>query len=315
MPDAPLFRQPLDLDWLARETAATRIDYCEVVSGGKSVFVHARDARVRDKLHKVNSITKSVLSLTIGIALERGDFPALATPIGDFFPEARTGDKANVAIEHLLTMTPGWDWPEMGDWGGLPSPMIDSPDWVRYVLSRPMKYKPGSRMFYDSGSSHLLSAILQKTSGVSTSAYAGEHLFAPLGIDKYRWPADAHGIDIGGFGLELRAPDLTKLARLMLAQGRVDDRQIVPAAWIEAGTLAYRHTYDHIGSYGYHWWVMAENDRPISPAIYFAMGYGGQYVFVAPELELAVVFASTLYKHTFHPYRLFKRLLRLDSPE
>jgi CubicO group peptidase (beta-lactamase class C family) len=210
-------------------------------------------------------------------------------------------------------MTPGWDWQEMGAWGGLPTPMTDSPDWVRYVLSRPMKHKPGKRMCYDSGSSHLLSAILQATTGLSSAEYARRHLFEPIGIERFRWGSDTNGIVIGGFGLELAPPDLAKLGQLMLNRGLWQGRRIVSEDWIAASTSARYHTYDHIGSYGYHWWVLPQDEESDRPAVYFAMGYGGQYLFIVPRLELVVVFASTLYKRTFFPYRLFKKWLNLEE--
>ncbi|WP_256757510.1 serine hydrolase [Cohnella sp. WQ 127256] len=302
----------LNLDLLTQKVNTSKIDYCEVRLRDQVIFTHERNAQSKDNLHKINSITKSVLSLLIGIAIERGELPSIQTSIAQYFPEALEESKEDVTIENLLTMTPGWDWPEMGDWGGLPKPMINSPDWVKYILSRPMKYSPGKRMFYDSGSSHLLSAIVQKISGMTTADYAEKYLFKPLGIEQYRWHSDAKGISIGGFGLELKAPDLMKIGQLMLHKGRWNNEQLVPEHWVTKSTTAHHHTYDHIGSYGYHWWIMASDDKPISPAIYFAMGYGGQYIFVIPEHELIVTFASTLYKHTFLPYRLFKQFVGIE---
>ncbi|WP_182300876.1 serine hydrolase domain-containing protein [Cohnella cholangitidis] len=306
----------LNLDFLDQQVSKTKIDCCEVFLRDRVIYTHARNSHSKDKLHKINSITKSVLGLLVGIAIERGEIPGIDVPISEYYSDAASSDKNAITIENLLTMTPGWDWPEMGDWGGLPNPMINSPNWVRFILSRPMKYAPGRRMFYDSGSSHLLSGILQQVSGMTTSEYAESLLFKPLGIEQYRWYSDAKGIVIGGFGLELKAPDLMKLGQLMLHQGKRNSMQIVPERWISESTKARYHTYEHIGSYGYHWWVMADDQQqPLSPAVYFAMGYGGQYIFVVPEQELIVTFASTLYKQTFLPYRLFKQLLGMSLRE
>ncbi|QJD82590.1 serine hydrolase domain-containing protein [Cohnella herbarum] len=300
----------LNLNYLSQQVPKSKIDYCEVFLRDRIVFAHARNSHSADKLHKINSITKSVLSLLIGIAIERGEIPSIDTSIADYFPKARGTPKEKVTIENLLTMTPGWDWPEMGDWGGLPNPMITSPNWVDFILSRPMLHSPGTRMYYDSGSSHLLSAILQKATGMTSAEYAETFLFKPLGIEQYRWYSDAKGIIIGGFGLELRAPDLMKIGQLSLGNGRWHSEQVVPELWIVESTKPRFHTYDHIGSYGYHWWSMSdENREPLTPVVYFAMGYGGQYIFVVPEHEIIVTFASTLYKQTFLPYRLFKQVL------
>jgi CubicO group peptidase (beta-lactamase class C family) len=297
------------LEWLHQQVSKTKIDFCEISYRNQVVFTHARNANSANKLHKINSITKSVLSLLVGIALDQKLIERLETPISNYFPQLKDTEAADLTLVNLLTMTTGWDWPEWGAWEGLPKPMISSPDWVHFILSRPMKDQSGTRMIYNSGSSHLLSAILQKISGMTTAQYAEKHLFRPLGINEYRWYSDAKGIVIGGFGLELKAPDLHKLGQLMLGKGVFEGRTIVSDTWVHQIVEPRFHTYDHVGSYGYHWWIMNdEQQRPAVPLTYFAMGYGGQYVFVTPELELVVTFASTLYKQTFLPYRLYKDL-------
>ncbi|BBI33705.1 hypothetical protein KCTCHS21_31040 [Cohnella abietis] len=211
-------------------------------------------------------------------------------------------------------MTTGWDWPEWGEWDGMPRPMIDSPDWVSFVLSRPMKDEPGTRMIYNSGCSQLLSAILQKVTGMTTAQYAEQFLFKPLGIQEYLWHADANGITIGGFSLSLKAADLMKLGQLMLSKGRIADVPIVPEDWIDKSVAPRFHTYDDVGSYGYHWWILSnQSGKPVIPTTYFAMGFGGQYIFIVPEQQLIVTFASSLYKQSFLPYQLFKELVYTDS--
>ncbi|WP_373230958.1 serine hydrolase domain-containing protein [Cohnella sp.] len=293
-----------------QKVSKAKIDYCKITVCDQVVFSHARNSHSEHKLHKINSITKSVLSLLIGIAIDRKQLDSVHMPLSDFFPEVKTNSEITLTIEHLLTMTTGWDWPEMGDWGGKPMPMINSKDWIKFILARPMKDKPGTRMLYNSGSSHLLSAILQKITGMNTDQYAEKYLFKPMGITDSRWYADSKGIIIGGFGLELRAPDLHKLGQLMLGKGRIGGDVIVSEGWIDQSVKARFHTYDHIGSYGYHWWILNEGNEPLAdPYTYFAMGYGGQYIFVVPEHELIVTFASTLYKQTFLPYRIFKEFI------
>lgn len=297
------------LENFKQQVTMTKIDYCKITIADQVVFKHARNLHSEHKLHKINSITKSVLSLLIGIAIDRKQLDSIHVPLSDFFPSLQE-HKHPLTIEHLLTMTTGWDWPEMGDWGGKPMPMINSPDWVKFILEQPMKDKPGTRMIYNSGSSHLLSAILQKVTGMNTDQYAEKVLFKPMGIKDSRWYSDSKGIIIGGFGLELMAPDLHKLGQLMLGKGRLGDEVIVAEEWIEQCIKPRFHTYDHIGSYGYHWWILNEGDEPIEdPYTYFAMGYGGQYIFVVPEHELIVSFASTLYKQTYLPYRIFKEFI------
>lgn len=297
------------LEKFKHQVTNTKVDYCRITIGEQTVFTHARTSYSELKLHKINSITKSVLSLLIGIAIDQKLLTGVQMPLSDFFPTLKESHPS-LKIEHLLTMTTGWDWPEMGDWGGKPMPMINSPDWITFILARPMKDKPGTRMLYNSGSSHLLSAILQKVTGMNTDHYAEKHLFKPLGIHDSRWYSDPKGIIIGGFGLELKAPDLHKLGQLMLNRGLIGENRIVSADWVDQCIKPRYHTYDHIGTYGYHWWILSEGDEPLKdPYTYFAMGYGGQYIFVVPEYSLIVSFASTLYKHTFVPYRIFKEFI------
>lgn len=298
------------LNKLKEQIAKSNIEYSQVYHQGEILFTHKRNADSPNKLHKMNSITKSVVSLLIGIALDRNELESVNTSISEYFPNAGRYSKGSLTIEDLLTMTPGIEWPEMGDWGGKPYPMMDSPDWVEFFLSRPTIDKPGTLMIYNSGCSHLLSAILQKAAGMTTAEYAERHLFHPLGIEQYHWPSDPNGINIGGFGLEIKSPDLLKLGQLMLNKGRWDNRQIVSEDWIEKSTLPRFHTYSHIGSYGYHWWIMTDDDlHPSEPFTYFAMGYGGQNLYIVPERKLIVTFASNLYKNTFHTYRLFKEFM------
>ncbi|MFC5403638.1 serine hydrolase domain-containing protein [Cohnella soli] len=306
---------------LARRIAGERIDYCEILEYGETLLVHSREGHSADNLHKVNSITKSVLSLLIGIAIGRGEFPSLDTLITDHFIEAQDNPTLeSLTVEHLLTMTPGWDWQEMGDWHGLPYPMTESTDWVRFVLSRPLVRSSGTRMVYDSGSSQVLSALLQRSTGMTAAAYAQRYLFGPLGIEQFHWPTDPQGISIGGFALELRPRDLTRLGLLVLQRGKWNGEKIVPAEWIVESTKPRFKGYDNIGMYGYHWWALADRDSdrrvrtPLSPSVFFAVGFGGQYIFISPERELVAVFASSLGKKKLLPLKLFREWLTDAQP-
>jgi len=305
IPPAALFR-------LSRQVEKAKIDYCEITCGDRIVLKHEKNGHSAVRLHKINSVTKSVLALLIGIAIDRKQLESVSVPLTEFFPDLR-GVGRELTVEHLLTMTTGWDWREWGDWDGLPKPMTDSPDWVRFIIERPIVDPPGTRMVYNSGCSHLLSAVLQQAAGMPTAVFAEKHLFGPMGITQFHWPSDPQGVAIGGFGMEMLAAYMHKLGLLMLGNGRFEGQTIVPAAWVAQCVQPRFFTYGHVGCYGYHWWVLSdENGSPLSPAAYFAMGYGGQHVFVVPELELVATFASSLYKQsqTFLPFRLFRELYR-----
>lgn len=284
-----------------------KITSCLIYQEGEIVLEYFKNKKTVTKLAHLHSVTKSVVSLLIGIAIEEGKIESVKTPISMYFPHLQA-DKQGITIEHLLTMTPGFEWPEFGAWGGRPFPMINTKNWVKFVLGQKMTVLPGESMAYNSGASHLLSAILQKAVNGKTAAYAEKMLFQPLGIKDYRWYEDAKGISIGGFNLCLRPHDLLKIGILVMQGGSWSDKQVVSERWISDSTTARYHTYDHIGSYGYHWWVLAdENRKACIPPVFFAMGYGGQYVIVSPVHQLVVVFTSELFNDTFLPLRLCKK--------
>ncbi|SFB15335.1 CubicO group peptidase, beta-lactamase class C family [Cohnella sp. OV330] len=298
----------IDLEGLQRAAEACKIDTCRVqIGSGRAARTldYARNARSAERLHKVNSVTKSVLSLLVGIALARGEFPSLGTPLAGCLPRI-SASLGRIRLHHLLSMTAGMDWPEWGAWGGRPNPMCESDDWVAFILDRRITSRPGDAMSYNSGCSHLLSLVLQRETGMTAEAYAARHLFGPLGIDAWQWHSDPQGVSIGGFGLALRGGDLFKLGQLMLSRGRWGGRRIVPEDWIDESTAPRHHTYDWLGSYGYHWWTFTGGGRePLKPHIYYAMGYGGQFLFVIPEAETVVSFTSDLYREPLRPLKIF----------
>jgi CubicO group peptidase (beta-lactamase class C family) len=289
-----------------QEIKKEKILTCLIYQEDQIIFQYFKNKKIVSKRSHLHSVTKSVLSLLIGIAIDKGDISGVQTPLSHYFPHVEPCKK-EITIENLLTMTPGYEWPEFGSWGGRPFPMMNTKNWVKFILEQKMETLPGERMSYNSGSSHLLSAILQKATNGKTSAYAETYLFKPLGITDYRWYEDAKGISIGGFGLCLKPADVLKIGMLMMQSGVWFKKPIISEKWISSSTTAKYHTYDHIGSYGYHWWVLVDEIRkPYEPNIFFAMGFGGQYIIVCPVHKLVVVFISELFKDTFLPLQLFR---------
>lgn len=244
--------------------------------------------------HVLYSCTKSVNSALVGVAIKQGKIDSVAHRVLDFFPERTIANKdarkQAMTLEHLLTMSSGMEWNETGVPLSAPNnsnrQMIQSKDWVQFVLDRPMKEEPGARFNYNSGGSHLVSAILQKTTGTNELAFAQEYLFKPLGIADVSWTVDPNGIYRGEDGLELTSRDMAKIGYLYLKGGTWDGQQIVPADWVKVSSQK------HIGAtggkgYGYQWWV-----QPFG--VYNAAGRGSQYIFVLNDLDLVVVFTSGL---------------------
>lgn len=250
--------------------------------------------------HRMYSTTKSVVGTLVAIAVSEGRIDSVDRRMVDFFPGLAIANlddrKKAITVRHLLDMTSGLQWDE--PLGGLPASvfaMERSADWRQFALDRPMAAEPGSRFCYNSGASHLLSAILGQATGMSTLDYARAKLFAPLGIDDATWQADPQGITIGGYGLHLQPRDMAKLGRLWLRNGRWDGRQIVPAALIDAvrqaTVVAMPETGSDIVRYSHHFWSVP------SKGSFMAMGLHHQLIIVIPALDMVIV-ATSAARHT-----------------
>jgi CubicO group peptidase (beta-lactamase class C family) len=257
----------------------------------------------RGMKHNLQSCNKSVTSALVGIAIQEGWVEGVNQPILEVLPRPNVADsdprKQAISLEHLLTMTSGLDWQEEIPYASLHNSaiqMMTRQDWVQYVLGSPMVETPGSRFNYNSGNSHLLSALIQKSSGMNTLAFAQTHLFQPLGIADVFWPADPQGINMGGGGLDLTPLDMAKFGYLYLRGGIWDGQQVMPAEWVKASTE--QHIETHWGwGYGYQWWI-----RPGGG--YSAIGWGGQYIFVLPDQDMVVVFTAGLPRESILPEEL-----------
>jgi CubicO group peptidase (beta-lactamase class C family) len=243
-----------------------------------------------DLLH-LRSVTKTLMSTLIGIAIADRKIQSIDQPISDFLRAdygSLLNNKANISIRHLLTMSSGISWDE--------STLSGYTDWetaadpTRYVLERALLNSPGLQFNYNSGASHLLSVILTKATGVSTESYAQSKLFTPLGISRWNWPKLRDGFTNGAAGLQLTARDLTKLAVMWQQQGRWQQQQLVPASYLMTAAepqLALRSAVGglNLSGYGLLWWLGADNGR----ALQLAWGYGGQFALTLPAQDVTVL--------------------------
>ena len=249
----------------------------------------------RGDLHTMQSVTKTVTSIVIGIAMAHGEFPALDTPILKFFSNVQNVDdrKRRITIRHLLTMTSGLAWNE--DWP-YADPRNDSSvmeasfDWVQFTIDRPMAKEPGSSFQYSSGVTQLLSHIFRTTTGKDIEEYARTNLFTPLGINRYFWKRSPTGlIDTEG-GLYLETHDLAKLAYLYLKNGAWNGRQVVPSEWVSA-SIAPSATVSTEGvRYGFKWWLYPYGRQ--GRYAFAGSGFGGQRPIVVAEYDLVIVFTG-----------------------
>lgn len=274
----------------ARQAAAEipRLHSLLVSSHGKLVLEYYASPR-RSRLSNVKSVSKSIISALVGIAIQRKLLKSLDQPIVDFFPELRKDPdprKQKITIEDLLTMRQGLESTSFDGYGA----WVTSKNWVRHALDRPMLGDPGETMEYSTGSSHLLSAILTKATRKSTWQFAQETLGAPLGITIARWPRDPQGIFFGGNDMLLTPRQMLAFGQLWLNDGRAKGRQIVPEAWVETSCQGRgRSRFNPDQQYGYGWWTREFAGREAC----FAWGYGGQYIFVFSDLDLVVVTTSS----------------------
>lgn len=238
----------------------------------------------------VRSVTKSVTGTLVGTARKQGLFASLQTTVGETIPE-RIPDGADprvadVTLWQLLTMTSGLQWDAHGDWGRL----LDAPDWVAMTLGLPIVGIPGQTYVYNTGGSHVLGVMVAKAAGMPLEEYAQKALFAPLGITPDDWMRSPQDEVSAGSGLELTARDMLKLGYLYLRGGEWDGEQLIEPEYAAEATT-WQSAGDSTGAwagYGYQWWITATNAG--YPA-YFALGYGGQHIFVVPALDLVVVAA------------------------
>ena len=254
----------------------------------------------KGKLHTMQSVTKSVVSAGIGIAVGRGDFPDLDTPVLKFF-ESGTVDnvddkKRRMTIRHLLTMTTGLEWNEdypYNDPRNTFTIMAVAPDWVQFTMDRPMSVEPGESFQYNSGATLILGHLFNKATGMDLEEYAVRHLFKPLGIDNFHWKRTPFGLADAQEGLYVSTRDIAKIAYLFLKQGMWEDKQVVPAAWVDASIAPFVSvTDDRSLEYGYKWWLVNYKYKGEKRVAFAGFGFGGQYPIVIPELDMVIVFTG-----------------------
>jgi CubicO group peptidase (beta-lactamase class C family) len=199
----------------------------------------------------IKSAAKSIIATLVGVAIHRGLVKGLNEPIATYFPElAQDPDprKRTITIEDLLTMRSGLASTSGRNYGA----WVQSPNWVRYALRRPMVSDPGTDMEYSTGTSHLLSAVLTKATGVSTWQFAQDALARPLGFSLARWPQDPQGIYFGGNEMLLAPKQMMALGELYRNRGTINGRQIVPAAWVDTSCVPRTASvYDSDRRYGF----------------------------------------------------------------
>jgi CubicO group peptidase (beta-lactamase class C family) len=235
----------------------------------------------------VKSASKSVISALVGIAVTRGLIPGVTEPISTYFPEHVKADirKQRITVEDLLTMRSGLESTSSRNYGA----WVLSRNWVQHALARPLVTEPGTSMEYSTGNTHLLSAILTRATGGSTRQFAQQALAGPLGFTLPDWPRDPQGVYFGGNDMLMTPRQMLAFGEVYLNGGRAEGRQIVPEAWVAESFIPRARSARSEQLYGYGWWIRELAGHQVS----YAWGYGGQYIFVVPALDLVVVTTSS----------------------
>jgi CubicO group peptidase (beta-lactamase class C family) len=240
--------------------------------------------------HAVNSTTKSIVATLIAMLHADGVLDSLDHRVLDYFPDrdfANVDDnKKAITVQHLLNMTSGLAWDEgLGTVRPL-TELTRNRDWVRFILDRPMANRPGEMFYYNSGNSHLLSALITRLTGRTAEDFAKARLFGPLGITDYVWPRDPQGQSYGGWGLSLKPRDMAKIGYLYLRHGRWADQQLLPPQWIEAvshASVIMNNPGDRDLRYANQFWAHPDKH------VFMTSGYQCQVIMVLPDLDIVAV--------------------------
>ncbi len=282
--------QPVDFSAAAASAEnLPRLRSLLIQHNGELVFENYYNGAGASRPANMKSASKSVISALVGIAIEEGFIESVDSKLADFLPEyfnsADYADKRQITVENLLTMQSGLETTSNRNYGR----WVASRDWVRFAIDQPLVAQPGTDMLYSTGSTHLLSAILTRATGMDAKRFAERYLTRPMGFSLAYWPRDPQGIYFGGNDMEMTPRQMLAFGSLYLNNGKHGDTQVVPEAWVaDSHKPRARSPRGQGRHYGYGWWLrdLAGMQVPV------AWGYGGQLIFVVDSLDLVVVATS-----------------------
>jgi len=254
-----------------------------VIRHGHIVLEHYYHGSARNQSNNIHSASKSMLQALVNIAIDKGFIGSWDDSVRTYLPEyfvRASAAKKHMTIRDLMTMSSGLRWTEDTTEYALQS----KPDWVRAVLARPLGHLPGTFFNYSTGNTHVVSAILQRATGMKTSAFAQKYLFDPLGVTVEHSGHDPKGVDSGGYNVYMTPRELAKFGLLYAQNGVWKGEQIVPAAAVtQAATKIWK--VDSLFNYATGWWQR----RILGHDMFFCWGWGGQFVYVIPDLDVVMV--------------------------
>jgi len=280
----------------------------------------------KSMMHDVKSVSKSVVAMCVGIAIDQGFIESADQSVFEYLPDhqrSRTAAKEKITIEHLLTMTSGLQWNE---WQVLLSSAANDIigisfqdlDPITYILEKPLVHEPGTTFTYSGGNTLILGEIIKNASGMGLDRFAQTFLFDPLGIDASDWgyPYKEVVIDAGG-GLEIKPRDMLKIGVTTLNGGVFNGRQILSEQWIAKCTTPYANNTEidipgHASGehgYAYSWWLKSYRLSGRDIDMYNAVGWGGQQIVVIPELNAVVTFTGGNYASNVKVFGLVEKYI------
>lgn len=254
----------------------------------------------RETDHFLASVSKTITSVIFGAAVMEGYIESVDERLIDIFPEydsILTGDKANITLEHLLTMSSGLFWDEWSTSYEDPEndvvALFNEEDPIAYILSKPMINVPGAEFLYNSGGTNILGVVVERKTGMSLLEFGNACLFDPLNIQGGSWMQMAGGYYFASGGIYLRPRELSKIGSLFLNGGYWKGRQVITDEWIAESTMEHIQTNDLLPmahAYGYQWWIMNFQANEKDYHCFFAAGAGDQYMFIFPDLDMILTF-------------------------
>ena len=259
-----------------------------VMRGGETVAERGYRGSTPDAPTNIKSASKSVISALVGIAVDKGLLEGSEQKIAPLLKRELPDDPdpriADITVGHLLSMQAGLgrtSGPNYGSW-------VSSRNWVRAALAMPFDGEPGGGMLYSTGSTHLLSAILTRVGGRPTLALAREWLEPVEGFRIASWDRDPQGIYLGGNQMAMSARSLAAFGELYRKGGMAGGRRVLSQGWIDQSWTVRTHSVFNGDGYGYGWFIRELGGHDVR----YAWGYGGQMLYIVPELALTVVMTS-----------------------
>jgi len=268
-----------------------------------------------ETLHDIRSATKSITSLLMGFAVQKGMVRGVHDSIAEYLPGLPKAGREKITVEDLLTMRSGLDADDtVATSPGNEDRLDESTDWIRSAYAVPMKRAPGEKYLYCSLNAFLTGVIVENATHMPLDEFAKTNLFGPLGITKFRWRHVPVNRTTGQGNLEITARDAAVIGEFMLNDGVVNGRRLLNHDWIAkslASEVAISDSDPYADAYGWMWYTRAEPVGERKIEVHFASGNGGNKIYIVPSLHLVVAITSSAYGHGYGQRRSQAILLRV----